>query len=155
MGCRAWAWFLPRFPVIFFPYGIFSAGFFWPIFRRITFFVGLNVYRWIVELYFTYCSIVWDSMGQTLESNFQNLQNRAARVTMGASYSKHSADIRHDLGWLSLTELRQLHMALMIFKVNHCLCLSYLSGMFDVNTSWLSYNLCSQLIVPQARTNYF
>ena len=30
MACRAWAWFLPKFPVIFFPTEIFSAGFFWP-----------------------------------------------------------------------------------------------------------------------------
>ena len=28
MGCRAWAWFLPRFPVIFFPYGVFFGRFF-------------------------------------------------------------------------------------------------------------------------------
>ena len=49
-------------------------------------------------------------------------------------------------------------MALMMFKVNHGLCPSYLSGMFDINTSRLSYNLRSSgmiLIVPQARTNYF
>ena len=47
-------------------------------------------------------------------------------------------------------------MALMMFRVNHGLCPSYLSGM--VNTNRLSYNLRSSgvnLIVPQARTNYF
>ena len=44
-----------------------------------------------------------------------------------------------------------------MFKVNHGLCPSYLSGMFDSNTSRLSCNLHSSgmnLIVPQARTNY-
>ena len=49
-------------------------------------------------------------------------------------------------------------MALMMFKVNHGLCPSYLSDMFDVNTSWLSYDLRSSgmnLIVPKGRTNYF
>ena len=49
-------------------------------------------------------------------------------------------------------------MALMMFKVNHGLCPSYLSDMFDVNTSRLSYDLRSSgmnLIVPKARTNYF
>ena len=42
-------------------------------------------------------------------------------------------------------------MALMMFN-------SYLSNMFDVNTSQLSYDLHSSrmnLIVPKARTNYF
>ena len=55
-------------------------------------FVGLehliNVYRSIVELYFTYCCIVWDSIGETLVDSLQKLQNRAARVITGASYSK-------------------------------------------------------------------
>ena len=49
-------------------------------------------------------------------------------------------------------------MALTMFKLNHSLCPSYLSDMFDINTSWLSYDFRSSrmnLIVPKARTNYF
>ena len=118
----------------------------------------INVYRSIVEPYFTYCCIVWDSIGETLVDSLQKLQNRAARVITGASYSKHSADIRHDLGWLSLSEIRQHHIALMMFKVDRGLCPSYLSAMFDVNTSRFSYDLRSSgmnLIVPKATTNYF
>ena len=117
-----------------------------------------NVYRSIVEPYFTFCCILWGSTSETLVDSLQKLQNRSARVITGASYSKHSADIRHELWWLSLSEMRQHHMALMMFKVNHTLCPSYLSDMFDVNTSRLSYDLRSSgmsLIVPKARTNYF
>ena len=76
------------------------------VLKRIRPFVGLehliNVYRAIVEPYFTYCCIVWDSIGKTLVDSLQKLQNRAARVITDASYSKHSADIRHELGWLSV-----------------------------------------------------
>ena len=46
----------------------------------------------------------------------------------------------------------------MMFKVNRGLCPSYLSDMFDVNISRLSYDLRSSgmnLIVSKARTNYF
>ena len=82
----------------------------------------INVYRSIVEPYFTYCCIVWDSIGETLVDSLQKMQNRAARVITGALYSKHSAHIRHELGWLSLSEMRQHHMVLMMFKVNHGLC---------------------------------
>ena len=49
-------------------------------------------------------------------------------------------------------------MALMMFKVNHDLCPPYLSDIFGVNTSLLSYDLRSSgmnLKVPKARTNYF
>ena len=132
------------------------------ILKRIRPFVSLehllNVYRSIVEPCFTYCGIVWDGVGQTLKDSLQKLQNGIARVIIGASYSKHSADIRHELGWLSLTEMRKPDMALMMFKVNHGLCSSYLSSMFDINTSRLSYNLRPSgmnLTVPQARTKYF
>mgnify|MGYP000639311820 CR=1 FL=1 len=95
-----------------------------------------------------------------LENSLQKLQNRAAAAIIGASYYKHSADIWHELGWLSPTEMRQLHMALMMFTVNHGLYPSYLSAMFDIYKSQLSYNLHSSqmnlpVIVTQARTNYF
>ena len=95
-----------------------------------------------------------------MANSLQKLQNRAARVITGASYSKHATDIRHELGRLSLSEMRQHHMALMTFKVNHGLCLSFLFDMFDVNCtlSRLNYDLRSSrmnLIVPKARTNYF
>ena len=49
-------------------------------------------------------------------------------------------------------------MALIMFKVNHDLCPSYLSDMIDVNTSQLSYDLRSSrmnLKVAKTRTNYF
>ena len=58
------------------------------ILKRIGPFVGLehliNVYRSIVEPYFTYCCIVWDSIGETLVDSLQKLQYRAARVITGA-----------------------------------------------------------------------
>ena len=60
------------------------------ILKRIRPFVGLehliNVYRSVIEPYFTYCCIVWDSIGETLVDSLQKLQNRAARVITGASF---------------------------------------------------------------------
>ena len=72
-------------------------------------------------------------------------------------HSKHSADIPHELGWLSLSEMRQHHMALMVFKVNHDLRLSYVSDMFHVNTIRLIHDLRSfrmNLKVSKAGTDY-
>ena len=57
------------------------------ILKRIRPFVGLehfiNVYRSIVEPCFTYCCIVWDSIGETLADSLQKLQNMAACVITG------------------------------------------------------------------------
>ena len=51
-----------------------------PAMGNVTFYGdGLNVNRSIAELYFTYCCIVWDSIGETLVDSLQKLQNRAAR----------------------------------------------------------------------------
>ena len=41
----------------------------------------INVHRSIVEPYFTYCCIVWDSIDETLAESLQKLQNRAAFKT--------------------------------------------------------------------------
>ena len=52
----------------------------------------IDIYRSIIEPYFTYCCIVWDSIGDTQVAKLQKLQNRAARIITGASYLKRSCD---------------------------------------------------------------
>ena len=50
----------------------------------------INVYRSIVESYFTNCCIFWYSIGETLADSLQKLQNRAAHVITGA-YIRYGA----------------------------------------------------------------
>ena len=57
------------------------------------------IYRSIIEPYFTYCCIVWDSISETQIVNLQKLQNRAARIITGASYLQRSSDVLCALGW--------------------------------------------------------
>ena len=56
-----------------------------------------------IEPLVTYCCIVWDSVGVTLADNLQKLQDRVV------PHSKHSVDIRRELGWFSLREMREQH----------------------------------------------
>ena len=51
----------------------------------------------LIEPYFTYCCIVWDSIGDTQVAKLQKLQNRAARIITGASYLKRSSDVLREL----------------------------------------------------------
>ena len=118
----------------------------------------ITLYKSIVEPYLSYCCIVWDSISDTLANNLQKLQNRAARIITGASYYRRSADIRHELGWLSLVHMRQHHKAIMMFKVVNGLCPTYLSDMFTFNNSLNDYSLRSSrtnLELPKNRTNYY
>ena len=45
-----------------------------------------TLYRSIIEPYFSYCCLVWDSIDDTLGNSLQRLQNRAARIVTGAAY---------------------------------------------------------------------
>ena len=77
----------------------------------------IDIYRSIIEPYFTYCCIVWHTIGETQMANLQKLQNRAARIITGASYLKRSCDLLAELGWLNLEVMRQRQKAILMFKV--------------------------------------
>ena len=61
----------------------------------------IDIYRSIIEPYFTYCCIVWDSIGETQIKSLEKLQNRVARIITGASYLTRSNDVLDQLGWLN------------------------------------------------------
>ena len=74
------------------------------------------IYRSIIEPYFTYCCIVWDSISETQIANLQKLQNRAARLITGASYLQRSSDALCELGWMTLKAMRKRQKALLMLK---------------------------------------
>ena len=75
------------------------------------------IYRSIIEPYFTYCCIVWDSISETQIANLQKLQNRAARIITGASYLQKSSDVLCELGWMTLETMRKRQKAILMFKI--------------------------------------
>ena len=118
----------------------------------------IDIYRSLIEPYFTYCCIVWDSIGETQIKSLQKLQNRAARIITGASYLIRSNDVLDQLGWLNLAEQRQYQKAIMMFKIINGLTPSYLSDMFTRTSSLSDYGLRSSRMnfeLPKNRTNYF
>ena len=74
--------------------------------RRIKPFVPVDtlekVYKSLVQLYFEYCSPLWDNCGKLLKDKLQRFQSRAARVLTGANYDIRSADIIQTLSWDTL-----------------------------------------------------
>jgi len=118
----------------------------------------LTVYRSIIEPYFNYCSLVWDSIGDTLSKKLQTLQNRAARIITGLPYSVRSARILELLGWSSLAELRMQHKAIMKYKIVHCLAPPYMTDMFRERLGPKVYDLRNSklnLEIPAPRTSLF
>ena len=118
----------------------------------------IHIYRSLIEPYFTYCCIVWDSIGDTQVAKLQKLQNRAARIITGASYLKRSSDVLRELEWMNLEDMRQRQKAILMFKILNGLAPTYLSEMFTYNTSLHNYRLRSSkmnLELPKSRTNYY
>ena len=118
----------------------------------------IDIYRSLIEPHFTYCCIVWDSIGETQINSLQNLQNRVARIITGASYLTRSTDVLDQLGWSNLAEQRQYQKAIMVFKIINGLAPSYLSDMFTRTSSLSGYGLRSSrrnFELPKNRTNYF
>ena len=102
-----------------------------------------TLYRSIIEPYFSYCCLVWDSIGDTLSNSLQRLQNRAARIVTGAAYSKPSGEVFEELGWTQLNSMRQFHKAIMMFKIVNGLAPPYLTEMFTSNNALNNYGLRS------------
>ena len=111
----------------------------------------------LIQPYFDYCSIIWDSCGSTLADKLQNLQNRAARVLTSSSYDTNADYLFDKLGWKKLASQRKIAKAIMVFKSLNGLAPDYLSEMFADRSSITNYALRDtggKLALPQPRTNY-
>ena len=68
----------------------------------------LKIYEALIQLQFDYCSIVWDSVNNTLNDKLQKLQNRAARtITKSNSYNASSSKLFTKLDWDDLSTHRK------------------------------------------------
>lgn len=118
-----------------------------------------NLYKSIIEPYFMYCSIVWDDIDLSLSVKLQKLQNRAARLITGDSYSVRSQDILKKLNWTPLNEKRTQDKAIMMHKIINGKTPSYLKELFTNSNVSNHYSLRDKtkldLQIPRARTDYY
>ena len=118
----------------------------------------ITIYKTIVEPYFDYCCLVWDSMCETLADKLQNLQNRAARIITGAPYRSVSTNEMFDkLKWSSLSRKRSEKQAIMMFKIKNGTAPQYLLEMFE-KTHEINYSLRRSLHdfkLPKVRTETY
>ena len=74
------------------------------------------IYSCLVQSYFEYSSVFWDSCGSTLAENLQKLQNRAARVLTSSTYDTNADHLFEMLGWKNLASQRKIAKAIMVYK---------------------------------------
>ena len=63
------------------------------------------LYRSIVEPYFCYCYSVWGCCSSTEKDRLQKLQNRAAKIITGSSFTTSALPLIESLGWKTIEGL--------------------------------------------------
>ena len=101
----------------------------------------VKVYKSVIEPYFDYCSIVWDTLNLELADKLQSVQNRAARIITGATYNIRSKEVLEKLEWLPLKQRRIEQKAIMMYKIVNNLAPKYMVQMFESNHGFNYYNL--------------
>ena len=115
------------------------------------------IYNCLVQPYFDYCCVVWDSCGSTLANKLQKLQNRAARVLTSSNYDTNAEYLIEKLSWKNLESQRKIAKAIMVYKSLNGFVPDYLSEMFVDRSSVTNYTLrdtSRKLVLSQPRTNY-
>ena len=93
-----------------------------------------KVYTSIVKPHIEYCLSVWGNCAKVDLNKLQRLQNRAARiVTNNYDYDVHSIDLVRGLKWLSVTQLRDLQLASLMYKCINDKVPHYLSDSVNFN----------------------
>ena len=93
-----------------------------------------NLYRSIVEPYFRYCCSVWGCCNSTEKIRLQKLQNRAARLITGSSFTTSALPLIEDLGWKTIEELISYETQILVFKALNGLAPQYLAELFSRNS---------------------
>ena len=77
----------------------------------------LLIYNALVQPFFDYCDVVWDSLSAGLATRLQRLQNRAGRIILRANYETRSEEVLKTLEWENLSARRMKHKAIAMYKV--------------------------------------
>ena len=94
-------------------------------------------------------------MSITLAKRLQKLQNRAARVITCQGYEVRSNDIRSQLKWKTLSEIRNSHKLIMMYKILNNMAPVYSRDHFKMSSIDQTYSLRKRklcLILPRAQT---
>jgi hypothetical protein len=115
------------------------------------------IYNCLVQPYFDYCCVVWDSCGSSLPDKLQKLQNGAARVLTSSNYDTNTEFPIEKLSWKNLESKGKIAKAIMLYKSLNGLVPDYLSEIFVDRSSVTNYTLrdtSRKLALAQPCTNY-
>ena len=96
-------------------------------------------YKALVQPYLDY--YVWGGIGKRQFERLQKLQNRAAQMVTYSDFNTRSLRLLDDLGWDTLEQRREKHLAVVLFKTINSLFPERLNNIFKNSSSVHSHNL--------------
>ena len=101
----------------------------------------INVHNALVQPHFDYCSVVWDTLGESLSKRLQKLQNRSARLIMSMNNDTPHEVALNALGWKPLLVQRKEAKSKQMFKLLNGMAPSCLSDIFTKKQDVTKYSL--------------
>ena len=101
---------------------------------------------------------MWDDISDRLTDKLQKLQNRVARIIVGANYQTPTTELLSRLGWTNLKKRRNKQKTLKMFKNFNGMTPAYLEEIFSSNIGRSMYNTRTSrwnLSLPTVKTNYY
>ena len=97
------------------------------------------VYNAIVSSHLDYCDVVWGNCSIILQTKFQKLQNKGARLILNENLNTPSTANLNGLNWITLNNKRRNHDAMVMHKIQHNRAPRYLTTKFTKNDT--GYNM--------------
>ena len=77
----------------------------------------LLLYNACIASRLNYCDFIWHKCNQASASKLQTIQNRCARRILGSPPESTALPLIRQLGWLTLTEKRNLHKCVLLHEL--------------------------------------
>ena len=87
-----------------------------------------------MEPYFRYCCSVWGCSSSTEKDRLQKLQDQAARIITGSSFTTSALPLIENLGWTTIEELISYERKVLVSKASNSLAPQYLTELFSRNS---------------------
>ena len=97
-----------------------------------------TIYFAYIRSLLEYTDVLWDNCTQQQCNEIEKIQLEAGRIVTGATKLVEIDEVYKELGWLKLSERRDLHKLFLFFKMNHGLSPLYLSNLLPLHVGELS-----------------
>ena len=97
-----------------------------------------TIYFAYIRSLLEYADVLWDNCTQQQCNEIEKIQLEAGRIVTGATKLVEIDKLYKELGWLKLSERRDLHKLFLFFKMNHGLSPLYLSNLLPLHVGELS-----------------